>query len=198
MWYPSLHKLILQRQQSYTVSFLICSMQCNLHLFPFFEFIWTFSWLFSFAAVTGPMHSGASALLFLNENPAINPIAISSKVKMSILLFGLPCWSLTIKNVGIHYASIHKIPEDVLPCFDWEAANIIFHAHLIMMIYIIHVSVVQLNVLWLIYLDHITTQSPVCVNKHFFWFEFVLTSLTILLSCQTVATKFEMPTWYDL
>ena len=89
---------------------------------------------------------------------------LKSKVKISILLFGLPCCSLAIWNVGIHYAGVHKVPEDVLPYFDWEVANIIFHAHLIMMIYSIHVSVVQLNVLWLIYLDHITTQSPVCVN----------------------------------
>ena len=29
-----------------------------------------------------------------------------------------------------------------------------------------HVSVVQLNVLWLIYLDHIIIQSPVCVKQH--------------------------------
>ena len=32
--------------------------------FPFFEPMWTFSWLFSFAAVTGPMYSGASAFFF--------------------------------------------------------------------------------------------------------------------------------------
>ena len=41
--------------------------------------MWTFSWLFSFAAVTGPMHSGASALLFLDENPAVNSNSISSQ-----------------------------------------------------------------------------------------------------------------------
>ena len=87
------------------------------------------------------------------------------KVKMSIFHFGLPCWSLAVQNVGIHYAAVHKIPEDVLPCFDWEVANIIFHVHLIMTIYTIHVSIIQLNVLWLIYLDHIMTQSPVCVNN---------------------------------
>ena len=37
------------------------------------------SWLFSFAAVTGPMYSGASAFLFLDDNPTINPTAISSE-----------------------------------------------------------------------------------------------------------------------
>ena len=42
-----------------------------------------------------------------------------------------------------------------------------------------------------------------CMNKisvwqHFLWFEFVLTSLTVLLSCQTVATKFELQSLYDL
>ena len=51
--------------------FLICCIQCHLHLFPFFEPMWTFSWLFSLAAVTGPMYSGASAFLFLDENQAI-------------------------------------------------------------------------------------------------------------------------------
>ena len=56
---------------------------------------------------------------------------------MSILLFSLPCWSLAIQNVGIHYVGVHKITEGVLPYFDWEVANNIFHAHLIMMIYTI-------------------------------------------------------------
>ena len=32
----------------------------------------------------------------------------------------------------------------------------------------------------------------------FLGFEFILTSLTILLSCQTIATKFELPSCYDL
>ena len=90
---------------------------------------------------------------------------LKSTVRISILLFGLPCRSLAVQNVGIHYAGIHKIPEDALPCFDWEVANIIFQAYLIMMIYTISISVIQLNVLWLIYLDHIMTQSPVCVNN---------------------------------
>ena len=84
---------------------------------------------------------------------------------MSMLLFGLLCWSLAAQNIGIHYAGVHKIPEDGLPCFDWEMANIIFHVHLIMTIYTILVSIIQLNVLWLIYLDHIMTPSPVCVNN---------------------------------
>ena len=35
--------------------------------------------VFSFAAVTGPMYSGASAFLFLDTNPAIIPTAISSE-----------------------------------------------------------------------------------------------------------------------
>ena len=39
----------------------------------------------------------------------------------------MSCWSLAIQNVGIHYASVHKIPEGVLPCFDWEVANITFY-----------------------------------------------------------------------
>ena len=34
---------------------------------------------FPFAAITGQMCSGVSAFLFLDENPAINPIAISSQ-----------------------------------------------------------------------------------------------------------------------
>ena len=87
------------------------------------------------------------------------------KSKVKHTFFGLPSWSLAVQNVGIHYAGVHKLPEDVLPCFDWEVANIIFHVHFIMMIYTIHVSVVHLNVWWLIYLDHITTQSPVCMNN---------------------------------
>ena len=49
---------------------------------------------------------------------------LKAKAKISILLFGLPCWSLAVQNVSIHYAGVHKIPGDVLPCFDWEAANI--------------------------------------------------------------------------
>ena len=89
---------------------------------------------------------------------------LKSNVKMSIHLFGLPCWSLVVQNIGIHYAGVHKIPWDVFPCLDWEVASIISHTHLSMMVYTIHVPVVQLNVLWLIYLGHITTQSPVCVN----------------------------------
>ena len=40
------------------------------------ESMWTFSWLFSFAAVTGSMYSGTCAFFFLDENPAINPIVI--------------------------------------------------------------------------------------------------------------------------
>ena len=43
-----------------------------LHLFYFFEPMWTFLWMFSFATVTGPVYSGASAFPFVDENPAIN------------------------------------------------------------------------------------------------------------------------------
>ena len=37
------------------------------------------------------------------------------KVKMSILLFGFPHWSLAVQNVGTHYADVHKLPQHVLP-----------------------------------------------------------------------------------
>ena len=122
---------------------------------------------------------------------------LKSKVKMSILLFGLPCWSLAVQNVGIHYARVHKIPEDVLPCFDWEVADIIFHVHLIMMTYMIHLSIIQLNVCG--WFTRITLwPNHLSVWTTFLGFEFILTSLTILLSCQTVAAKFELPLWYDL
>ena len=67
--------------------------------------------------------------------------------KMITPLFGLPCWSLAIQNVDIHNAGVLKIPGDVFPCFDWEAANIIFHAYLIMNIYTIHISVYS----WIFY-----------------------------------------------
>ena len=67
---------------------------------------------------------------------------LKSKIKMSILLFGLPCCRLAVQGVDIHYAGVHIIPEDVLPCFDWEAASIIFQTHLIMTIYTIHVSII--------------------------------------------------------
>ena len=115
------------------------------------------------------MYSRASAFLLLDENPAISSIAISSW-KSRWTYFFLVCLvlSLTIQNVGIHCAGVHKIPDDVLSCFHWEAANIRFQVHVITVIYTIHVSVVQLNILWLIYLDHIMSQSPVCVNN-IFW-----------------------------
>ena len=87
--------------------------------------------------------------------------------------------------------------EDILACYDLEAANIIFHVHLIMTINTIHVSVVQLNVLWLIYLGHIMIQPPVCVNN-ISWVECVLKSSTKLLSYQTVDTKFELSSLDDL
>ena len=41
---------------------------------------------------------------------------LKSKVRISIFPFGLPCWSLSVQNVSIHYAGVHKRPEDVLPC----------------------------------------------------------------------------------
>ena len=72
-------QMYIAKATSLYILFLICCTQCHLHLFPFFEPIWTFLLLFSFAAVTGPMYSGASAFHFLDENPAINPTAISSK-----------------------------------------------------------------------------------------------------------------------
>ena len=83
-------------------------------------------------------------------------------------------------------------------CFDWEMANIIFHAHLIMMIYTIHVSVDRVECFVADLLEsHFDLISCLC-EQHFLGFEFVLTSLIILLSCQTVVTKFELPSWYDL
>ena len=82
----------MAKETSIPSSFLILRIQCDLHLFLFFEPIWTFSWLFSFVAVTGPMYSGASTFLLLNENPTTNPIAILRwKVMVSIFLFGLSC-----------------------------------------------------------------------------------------------------------
>ena len=90
------------------------------------------------------------------------PIPLQSQIQSEneftsvwFVLLKSPMW-----NVGIHYVDVHKIPEDVLICFDWEAANIWFHAQLIMKIYTIHVSVVQLNVLWMIHMDHIMTKPP--------------------------------------
>ena len=77
MWHPSLHKCTLLKWHPYTGSFFICCIQCLCHLFPFFEPTWIFSW-FLLAAASGPMYSGASAFLFLDKNPAINPFAISS------------------------------------------------------------------------------------------------------------------------
>ena len=53
---------------------------------------------------------------------------LKSKIKISILLFGLPYQSLAVQNVGIHHAGVHKISENVLPCFDWEVANIISYS----------------------------------------------------------------------
>ena len=131
----------------YTVPFTSLSL---------FEPMWTFSWLFSFATVTGSMYSRAFAFSRWRYSSQSH-CKLKLIVKRSILLFGLSCWSPAVQNVGIHYAGVHKIPEDVPPCFDWEVANIIFHAHLIMTIYTIPVSIIQLNVSWLIYLDHIMT-----------------------------------------
>ena len=69
-----------------------------------------------------------------------------SYVKMNILLCDLACWSLTMQNVDIFYTGVHKMLEDVLPCSDWEIANIIFHEQLTMTVCTIHVSAVQLNI----------------------------------------------------
>ena len=100
-----------------------------LHIVPFTSLsllwpMWTFPWLFSFAAVTGPIYSGPSACLSLDEKSSNQSHCnLKSEVKMSILLFGLTCWSLAAQNLGIHFAGVHKIPEDVLPHFDWEVAQ---------------------------------------------------------------------------
>ena len=75
---------------------------------------------------------------------------------MSILLFGLPCWSITIQNVCIHYAGVNKIPDDVLPYFDWEVANSIFMCLWSWQSTPCFVA----DLLW-----SLTTQSPVCVNN---------------------------------
>ena len=79
------------------------------------------------------------------------------KVKMSILLFGLSCQSVTIQNEGIHYVAVIKYQR-----MYFHALTKTFN---IITIYTIHVSVVQLNVSWLIYWDHIMTKPPACVNN---------------------------------
>ena len=94
---------------------------------------------------------------------------VKMKIKVGILLIGLSCWSITMENEGMHYAGVHKIPDDVLPCFVWEAANITFHVQFIMMINTFHVSVVQVNVLCLICFNHIMTKPSVCVNISWVW-----------------------------
>ena len=137
--------------------FLICCIQCHLHLYSFFWPMCTSLWLFSFATVTGPMYSVCLPFSWWKSSNQSHCNLKSS--------FGLFWTGLTIQNVGTQYAVVHKIPEDVLPCFDKEVANILFNVHLIMMIYTIHVYVVKVNVLWLIYLDPIMTQPPVCVNN---------------------------------
>ena len=157
------------QDETHTHSFLICCIQCHLHLFPFFEPMWTFSWLFSFAAVTDSMYSGASAFLFPDENTAINPTAISSKVKKSTLLVLfvlMKSYNTKCRHSPCCYS---QIQGNVLPCFDWDVADIVFHVQLIMTNYTIFVYVVQLNVLADL-LDHIMTQPPVCVNNiSWFW-----------------------------
>ena len=165
----------MQRWHPYKVSFLICCIQCHLHLFPFFEPMWTISWLFSFAAVTGPMYTGASAFFFLNENPEIHPIAISSqKSRWAYVFLGCLVEVLQYKNVVVHYAGVHKIPRGCtsmlwqrrsqhhISCAfeSWQSTPFMYLLYM-------------LNVLWLTYLDHLMTQSPVCVNN-IFGFEFVL------------------------
>ena len=81
--------------------------------------MWTFSLLFSFAAVTGPMYSGASAFLFIYENPAIIPLCnLKSKVKMSILFWVCLVEVLQNKMYTFTMLMFTKIPEDVLPYLD--------------------------------------------------------------------------------
>ena len=177
---------------THTQFFPLCCIQCHLHVLPFFESIWTFSWLFWLAAVIGPISMGSCLPFSWWKSGNQSHCNLKSKVKMSILHFGLHCWSFTMQNLGNHYSCVHKIPQDALPCFDWEVANIVFHTQLIMMLYTIHVPVVQLNVLWLIYL---ITWGPnfLSVWTTNLWFGFVVVSLTILLSYQTLATKYDLP-----
>ena len=66
------------------------------------------------------------------------------KVKISKFILWLSWWSFIIQDVGIHHAGVKKYHRTYLKTFDLEMANL-FHAQLIITIYAIHVSVVQLN-----------------------------------------------------
>ena len=96
-----------------------------------------------------------------------NPIAISSqKSRWAYCLFVLPCWSLAVQNVGAFtmlvftkyqrmyfHALTEKWPTSYFMCiWSWQSTPFMYLLYSWML-------------LWLIYLDHIMTQSPVCVNN---------------------------------
>ena len=73
------------------------------------------------------------------------PLQSRVKSMMNILPFRFSWWSLTIQNVGIHYAGVHKIPEMHFHALTDKSSTLYF-MQLIMTIYTIHMSLVQLNV----------------------------------------------------
>ena len=91
---------------------------------------------------------------------------LESEVKMTLLLFfvevlwykcgHLLCWCLQNDRGCTSMLWLRNSQHHISCVVDHDDLHL-------------HVSVVWLNVLWLIYLDHITTQSPVCVKKNISW-----------------------------
>ena len=122
---------------------------------------------------------------------------LKSKVKMSILPLGLTCWNPTIQNVGIHYAGVQKYQRmyfhtltEKQPTwyfmFIWSWGSTPF-------MYLLYSWMFCGCLTWITLWANLLS-----VWITFLGFGFVLTSLTILLPCWTMATNFELASWYDL
>ena len=116
---------------------------------------------------------------------------LKSKVKKNILLFVLPCWSLAVQNEAFTMLVFTKYQRMYFHALTEKWPTSYF-------IYIFHDSVVSWMFVADVFGSHYDPISCLWEQHGFVGVEFVLTGLTILLSCQTVATKFELPSWYDL
>ena len=115
-WDIHLYRMYAAMMTSIQSFFPFCCIHCHLHIFPFFWSMWHFHVCFCLQqphaqCTVGPLH-----FFFLIKSSEQMHCNLESKFKVCILSV-LSYWSLTIQNVSIQYAGVHKLKRGILPHF---------------------------------------------------------------------------------
>ena len=197
IWPPSLLRCTLQRWHPYIISSWFAAYSAIYISFPSLSPCGHFHGYFHSQLSQANVQWSFCLLFSIWKSSNQSHFNLKSKVKMSIFLFGLPCWSLSIskcRHSQCWCSQNTKGYTSMLWLENWQTWYFmcIWSWQYTSFMYLLYSWIFCGWFTWITLWPNLLS-----VWAAFLGLEFVLTSLTILLSCQTVATKFELPSWYE-